>query len=71
MERLDSAALGAMLDLLSKELDRLLVDQRLREYVERARNERRMREVEETGRRQWEERRRREHDEFFRQVLSN
>ncbi|KAL5104281.1 Cilia and flagella-associated protein 91 [Taenia crassiceps] len=69
LERLDSAVLGAMLDLLSKELDRLLVDQRLHEYVQRARNERRMREIEETGRRQWEERRRREHDEFFRQVI--
>ncbi|VDK21899.1 unnamed protein product [Taenia asiatica] len=68
LERLDSAALGAMLDLLSKELDRLLMDQRLHECAQRARNERRMREIEETGRRQWEERRRRENDEFFRQV---
>ncbi|KAH9277527.1 hypothetical protein ECG_09769 [Echinococcus granulosus] len=69
LERLDSTVLGATLDLLSKELDRLLVDQRLHEYVQRARNERRMREIEESSRRQWEERRRREHDEFFRQVV--
>ncbi|VDM32181.1 unnamed protein product [Hydatigera taeniaeformis] len=68
LERLDSTVLGAMLDLLSKELDRLLVDQRLHEYAQRAREERRMREVEEFGRRQWEVRRRRERDEFFRQV---
>lgn len=59
-----------MLDLLSKELDRLIVDQRLRELVHRAREERRMREVEESSRRQWELRRRREQEEFFKQVRS-
>ncbi|KAM7540560.1 hypothetical protein Aperf_G00000047050 [Anoplocephala perfoliata] len=69
IERLDATALGRILDLLSKELDRLLVDERLNEYVQRARNERRMREVEESSRRQWEERRRREQDEFFRQIV--
>ncbi|VDO04993.1 unnamed protein product [Rodentolepis nana] len=69
LERLDTTVLGNMLDLLSKELDRLIVDQRLSEFVHRAREERRMREVEESSRRQWELRRRREQEEFFKQIL--
>ncbi len=68
LERLESAALGNMLDFLSKELDRLIVDERLRTYARDAQRERRTREAEESGLRQVEERRRREHDEYFKQV---
>lgn len=68
LERMESATLGEMLDLLSKELDRLIVDERLRTYSREAERERRLREAEESGRRQLEERRRREQDEYFRQV---
>ncbi|KAM3182650.1 hypothetical protein ACTXT7_011889 [Hymenolepis weldensis] len=69
LERMDATILGNMLDLLSKELDRLIVDQRLSELVHRAREERRMREVEESSRRQWELRRRRDQEEFFKQIV--
>uniref|UniRef100_A0A5K3EHA8 Cilia- and flagella-associated protein 91 n=1 Tax=Mesocestoides corti TaxID=53468 RepID=A0A5K3EHA8_MESCO len=69
LERLDSTILGDMLDFLSKELDRLIVDQRIRDYMREAQRERRVREAEESGKRQFEERRRRETDEYFRQVI--
>lgn len=68
LTRLEARALGDMLDFLSKELDRLLMQRKVQAFVVIAQRERRMREAEESGRRQREERRRREIDEDFRQV---
>ena len=57
-----------MLDFLSKELIRLQEERRIHAFSMLAERERRIREAEESGRRQVEERRRREEDEIFKQV---
>ncbi|CAL8268448.1 unnamed protein product [Lota lota] len=58
-----------LLDTLSKELIRLQEERRIHAMALLAERERRLREAEESGRRQVEERRRREQDEIFRQVV--
>ncbi|BHF82762.1 Cilia- and flagella-associated protein 91 [Sparganum proliferum] len=69
LTRMEATTLGEMLDFLSKELDRLIVERRLHAFAMLANRERRMREAEESGRRQKEERRRRQEDEYFRQIV--
>ncbi|CAG05860.1 unnamed protein product [Tetraodon nigroviridis] len=66
---LRGAELYQLFDTMSKELVRLQEERRLHALVLLAERERRMREAEESGRRQVEERRRREEDEIFRQVV--
>ena len=61
--------LGAQLDFLSKELVRLQEERRIQAFVMLAERERRMREAEESGRRQTEERRRRTEDEMIKQIM--
>ncbi|KAK2905285.1 hypothetical protein QQF64_033558 [Cirrhinus molitorella] len=58
-----------MLDFLSKELIRLQEERRIHAFTLLAERDRRIREAEESGRRQIEERRRREEDEIFKQVV--
>lgn len=62
------AELYQLFDTMSKELIRLQEERRIHALVLLAERERRMREAEESGRRQVEERRQREEDEIFRQV---
>lgn len=57
-----------MLDFTTKELDRLLDEQRLQAMSMLIERQRRVREAEESGVRQIEERRRREEDEIFKRV---
>lgn len=57
-----------MLDFLSKELVRLQEERKIHALVMLAERQRRMREAEESGRRQLEESRREEEDEIFRQA---
>jgi len=59
---------GDMLDYLSKELIRLQEERRIAAFAMLAERQRRLREAEESGLRQVEERRRREQDEMFKQV---
>ncbi|MBN3301579.1 CFA91 protein, partial [Amia calva] len=61
--------LGDMFSYLSKELVRLQEERRLHAFTILAERDRRIREAEESGRRQVEERRRREEDEIFKQVV--
>lgn len=70
LEGLEGKSLGDMCDFLGKELIRLQQERRLHAFLMIAIRERRMREAEESGLRQMEERRRREEDEIFKQVLS-
>uniref|UniRef100_A0A674MG13 Cilia- and flagella-associated protein 91 n=1 Tax=Takifugu rubripes TaxID=31033 RepID=A0A674MG13_TAKRU len=69
----EAGAMGAelhhLLDTLSKELIRLQEERRIHALVLLAERDRRLREAEESGRRQVEERRRREEDQIFRQVV--
>ncbi|NXA52120.1 CFA91 protein, partial [Nothocercus julius] len=58
-----------MFDFLSKELLRLQEERRIHAFVMLAERQRRMREAEESGRRQVEEMQRQEEDEIFRQVV--
>ncbi|XP_056611097.1 cilia- and flagella-associated protein 91 [Triplophysa dalaica] len=58
-----------MLDFLSKELARLQEERRIHAFTLLAERDRRIREAEESGKRQIEERRRREEDEIFKQVV--
>ncbi|XP_055072320.2 cilia- and flagella-associated protein 91 isoform X1 [Misgurnus anguillicaudatus] len=58
-----------MLDFLSKELIRLQEERRIHAFALLADRNRRIREAEESGKRQIEERRRREEDEIFKQVV--
>lgn len=60
-----------MLDFLSKELVRLQEERRIHAFSLLAERDRRIREAEESGKRQIEERRRREEDEIFKQVTSS
>ncbi|XP_064266341.1 cilia- and flagella-associated protein 91 isoform X2 [Passer domesticus] len=65
----EGRALANMLDFLSKELVRLQEEQKIHALLMLAERQRRMREAEESGRRQLEESRRQEEDELFRQVV--
>jgi hypothetical protein len=65
---LEGEAVGDMLDYLSKELIRLQEERRIAAFAMLAERQRRLREAEESGLRQVEERRRREQDEMFKQV---
>eukprot|EP00912_Choanoflagellata_sp_UC4_P001146 UC4_evm3s712 len=60
---------GKTLDFLSKELVRLQEERRIHAFAMLAERQRRMREAEESGRRQKEEIRRREMDAVFKQVV--
>ncbi|KAM5125526.1 cilia- and flagella-associated protein 91 [Mantella aurantiaca] len=70
LSRLEGEVLSNMFDFLSKELIRLQEERRIHAFAMLAERHRRIREAEESGRRQVEERRRREEDEIFRQVVS-
>ncbi|XP_058487033.1 cilia- and flagella-associated protein 91 [Solea solea] len=63
------AELEHLFDTLSKELIRLREERRIHAFTILAERDRRLREAEESGRRQVEEQRRREEDEVFRQVV--
>nr|XP_020465219.1 protein MAATS1 [Monopterus albus]XP_020465222.1 protein MAATS1 [Monopterus albus] len=67
--RVVGAELEYLFDTLSKELIRLQEERRIHAFTLLAERDRRLREAEESGRRQVEERRRREEDEIFRQVV--
>nr|XP_033797324.1 cilia- and flagella-associated protein 91 isoform X2 [Geotrypetes seraphini] len=69
LSELEGRVLADMFDFLSKELVRLQEERRIHAFVMLAERHRRIREAEESGRRQVEERRRREEDEIFRQVV--
>ncbi|XP_071806204.1 cilia- and flagella-associated protein 91-like isoform X2 [Asterias amurensis] len=69
MSKLEGESAGDMLDFLSKELIRLQEERRIHAFAMLAERQRRIREAEESGRRQVEERRRREEDEIFKQVV--
>lgn len=71
LQTLEGEAMGDMLDYLSKELIRLEEERRIAAFAMLAERQRRLREAEESGLRQVEERRRREQDELFKQVRSN
>ena len=64
------AVLEHLFDTLSKELIHLQEERRIHAFTLLAERDRRLREAEESGRRQVEERRRREEDEIFRQVCT-
>lgn len=71
LQSLEGESVSDMLDFLSKELIRLQEERRIHAFAMLAERQRRMREAEESGLRQVEERRRREDDEIFKQVNSN
>ena len=64
LSALEGETLGDMLDVLNKELIRLEEERRIQAYSMLAERQRRMCEAEESGHRQEEERRQREHDEL-------
>ena len=65
---IEGSSMGDTLDFLSKELVRLQEERKVHAFSMLAERQRRIREAEESGRRQVEERRRREEDEIFKQV---
>ncbi|KAE8299214.1 Cilia- and flagella-associated protein 91 [Larimichthys crocea] len=67
--RVVGTELEHLFDALSKELIHLQEERRIHAFTLLAERDRRLREAEESGRRQVEERRRREEDEIFRQVV--
>lgn len=69
LQGLEGEAVADMFDFLSKELIRLQEERRIHAFAMLAERQRRMREAEESGLRQVEERRRREEDEIFKQIL--
>ncbi|XP_074652837.1 cilia- and flagella-associated protein 91-like [Tubulanus polymorphus] len=69
LSQMEGTSLGDTLDFLSKELIRLQEERRIHAFAMLAERQRRIREAEESGRRQVEERRRREEDEIFKQVV--
>ncbi|XP_014812595.1 PREDICTED: protein MAATS1 isoform X2 [Calidris pugnax] len=69
LAREEGRVLANMFDFLSKELLRLQEERKIHAFVMLAERQRRMREAEESGRRQVEERRRKEEDQIFRQVV--
>ena len=66
--QMEGESMGDTLDFLQKELIRLQEERRIHAFSMLAERQRRIREAEESGRRQVEERRRREQDEIFKQV---
>ncbi|XP_032262520.1 cilia- and flagella-associated protein 91 [Phoca vitulina] len=66
---LEGRALADMFDFLSKELVRLQEERRIHAFAMLAERQRRMREAEESGRRQVEQRRLREEDQIFKEVI--
>ncbi|XP_062032894.1 cilia- and flagella-associated protein 91 [Lepus europaeus] len=66
---LEGKALADMFDFLSKELVRLQEERRIHAFAMLAERQRRMREAEESGRRQAEQRRLREEDKIFKEVI--
>uniref|UniRef100_A0A4W3GH31 Cilia- and flagella-associated protein 91 n=1 Tax=Callorhinchus milii TaxID=7868 RepID=A0A4W3GH31_CALMI len=66
---LEGGVLAEMFDFLSKELLRIQAERHIHAFVMLADRQRRMREADESGLRQVEERRRREEDEIFKQVI--
>ena len=71
LAQLEGASIGDTLDFLSKELIRLQEERRIHAFSMLAERQRRIREAEESGKRQVEERRRREEDEIFKQVMTS
>ncbi|KAM6097526.1 cilia- and flagella-associated protein 91 isoform 2-T2 [Chlamydotis macqueenii] len=69
LAREEGRVLANMFDFLSKELVRLQEERKIHAFVMLAERQRRMREAEESGRRQVEERQRQEEDEIFKQVV--
>ncbi|XP_069723354.1 cilia- and flagella-associated protein 91 [Phaenicophaeus curvirostris] len=69
LAREEGRVLANIFDFLSKELVRLQEERKIHAFVMLAERQRRMREAEESGRRQVEERQRQEEDEIFRQVV--
>ena len=68
LSEMEGDSLGDTLDFLAKELTRLQEERKIHAFSMLAERQRRIREAEESGRRQLEERRRREEDEVFKQV---
>nr|XP_003469271.1 cilia- and flagella-associated protein 91 [Cavia porcellus] len=66
---LEGRVLADMLDFLSKELVRLQEERRIHAFAMLAERQRRMREAEESGRRQVEQRRLQEEDQIFKEVI--
>ncbi|XP_061221429.1 cilia- and flagella-associated protein 91 isoform X2 [Neopsephotus bourkii] len=69
LAREEGRVLANTFDFLSKELVRLQEERRIHAFVMLAERQRRMREAEESGRRQVELKRRQDEDEVFRQVV--
>ncbi|EFA13217.2 Protein MAATS1-like Protein [Tribolium castaneum] len=69
LDELQSTVVGSLLDFLNKELRRLLEERRAHAICILLERERYDREAAEAGRRQVELRRRREHDEMFKQIV--
>jgi hypothetical protein len=69
VSEMQGSNVGSMLDFLSKELVRLQEERRIHAFAMMAERQRRMREAEESGKRQIEEQRRQQQDEVFRQVV--
>lgn len=69
LDELQSTIVGSLLDFLNKELRRLLEERRAHAICILLERERYDREAAEAGRRQVEVRRRREHDEMFKQIV--
>uniref|UniRef100_A0A8C5KFN2 Cilia- and flagella-associated protein 91 n=1 Tax=Jaculus jaculus TaxID=51337 RepID=A0A8C5KFN2_JACJA len=65
----EGKALADMFDFLSKELVRLQEERRVHAFAMLAERQRRMREAEESGRRQVEQRRLRQEDQIFKEVV--
>jgi len=68
LSSVEGETLSDMLDFMNKELVRLEEERRIQALSMLAERQRRIREAEESGHRQEEERRIREHDEIFKQV---
>nr|XP_009940160.1 PREDICTED: protein MAATS1 [Opisthocomus hoazin] len=69
LAREEGRVLANIFDFLSKELVRLQEERKIHAFVMLAERQRRMREAEESGRREVEERRRQAEDEIFKQVV--
>jgi len=69
IESAPALLIGSKLDFLNKELVRLQEERRIAAFVMLAERQRRIREAEEGGRRQREERLRRMEDEIFKQMM--
>lgn len=67
--KLQGSVIGTLLDFLNKELRRLLEERKVHAMCLLNERERYIREAAESGRRQKELRRRREHDEMFKQIV--